>query len=226
MATATKQTGENVDKARDEQMALKAWERGGRKGKRPETPNYDAISSNATGIASRRAARAKREGRGERSKRSQRWHDAEAVKKAANGVPAERNRVTDDEVAALIYNVRTANPEAQWRDEMHHARWIGGLSMSQQRWLAAWAAFDPKVKPKPAPKPAAKSTTSKAAAPVKAASRKATPAKTSTKTTGQRQVTPRPKGSTRAPQKRTTAAARATNVTRSAQKRATKRSAA
>jgi len=67
-----------------------------------------------------------------------RYVAAEAAREA--GGRGDTRKLTDDELAAYIAKVRTEHPEGTAAGELQVARHVDGVSVSLQRWNAAWKA--------------------------------------------------------------------------------------
>lgn len=207
--TATPEATESIDLAHAEHMALKAWERDGRTGEKPATPHYDAITAStpARRVASRKATGPKRTASTVRF-----THDGVAVSDSMNKLSTLAwfftKKIGGDDVKRLgvsafrdvLKGLGVSDPEhTTWQVELPNGVTVGAVAPGDQ---APPAPVKKAVAAKaPVKKAPAKKATPAKRTPAKTAAKKA-PAKKATKTTG-RQVTPRPKGSTRAPQKRT-----------------------
>jgi len=183
-----------LDKASDEQRALKAWEKGGKKGDRPATPNLDAVQA-ATPDARKATTTRKRATGPKRIPATVRWtHNGEPVTDSMNKLSTiayffsgkiggdDVKRLGAAEFRKVLADLGVADPEHTTFDVvLPNGKRVGATVVGEK------------------PAPAAKATAKPAAA--KPAAKKATPAKKAT-----RQVTPRPKAAAKRTTRRSTAA--------------------
>lgn len=175
-------------KAKDEQKALKAWQKDGEQGDRPVTPNYDAIAAEAAGVAKKKTGAKKGTGvrtvsstrDGEKHDISARGREARDARVAKGGKRGQGKKLTAEELVAYCAKVQKAEPDAWWYDELWYAHWVAGIAVSPDRFHEAWDA----AKKGEAPATPVKAAAAKKAPAVKAvASRKATTTKGAVKKT-------------------------------------------
>lgn len=175
--------GRQVARATKQDRALKAWEKGGRKGNRPSTPDLDAIESatpKANGKSKVKAAK--------QSTRSERGQKAFEARKAAGGKQANPKPCTAEKLETWIRATLKRDPNADREEECWYLRYVENLHASPARFLSV---FDAVKAGKPVPAPRGEADAKKASAkkapakkatvtPITAASRKVTPPKATT----------------------------------------------
>jgi len=135
---ASERPAERSNLAKQEVIALKAWQLGGSKGERPLTPNYDYIAALYTGVA-RESGRKARTGGGTRRSKSggPRRVEADAAKEACGGKRGTGVRISDDDLRAYIATAHAEHPDSSRGDEREYAYWVERLSLNG-RWGRFW----------------------------------------------------------------------------------------
>lgn len=169
--------------AKEEQVALKAWQLAGCKGDRPVTPNYDHLAAAYVNGGSAPKAKRKRAGGGATRAKSggPRRVEAEAAKAALGGKRGAGVKISDDDLRTYIRDVHAEHPESSRSDEREYAYWVEKLSLTG-RWPAFWAEVvegEAPATPEPDEQMAAQVTgaVKKAVAKKAPATKKSTPAK-------------------------------------------------
>jgi hypothetical protein len=126
--------------AREEDAALKIWIKEGGGCARPATPNLEAVQAEYAGTTPKaKVGTAKKSSRPARTERHQRLCDTRRTAKIAKGT---RRKMTDDELAAYVAEVRTNHPDSPEAIEREYAYWVEQIALSVARFTKAWEAFE------------------------------------------------------------------------------------
>lgn len=126
--------------AKAEYKALKEWAASGATPPRPATPNLDALNADHAAYGEQGRTNRRAEAAAARSQRSSRGATAIAEKKARQNKRGPGRKITADELAAYVRDVRAKHPEATMSDELEYAYWIEKLAVSRGSFAAAWEA--------------------------------------------------------------------------------------
>lgn len=162
--------------AKQEFKAEQEWEKGGRKGARPATPNLDYLREKSANGGVEPKRKSSSNGNGSRTRLGPRGLMGAEAYRAANKKRGATKKLSDAEFIEYVAKVRAAHPESSMMDELWYAQWVEKIATSKARFESAWnGTLTPK-----AATPKASASTKPTKAPAKAttkATTKAAPAK-------------------------------------------------